>query len=200
MCATPASSTASRNHLFIVRASTKQSLFAWVCKDIGASEIASKSKSLNSPQSSRHISTEGVAALAFCRERECLRRKEAQGSAIGSARFSFCRSRGGDRQLTREILRIVGATFADPACNLRIDTQWPRANHRFCSVVVLILGRNHQIGRYSVLYPPHQSSVRISRKEGQRFTACRSMVSRHVGPVLMKQDVLNFLSETNIRQ
>ena len=26
------------------------------------------------------------------------------------------------------------------------------------------------------------------------------MVSRHVGPVLMKQDVLNFLSETNIRQ
>jgi len=42
--------------------------------------------------------------------------------------------------------------------------------------------------------------LRISRKEGQRFTACRSMVSRHVGPVLMKQDVLNFLSETNIRQ
>jgi hypothetical protein len=42
--------------------------------------------------------------------------------------------------------------------------------------------------------------MRISRKEGQRFTACRSMVSRHVGPVLMKQDVLNFLSETNIRQ
>jgi hypothetical protein len=42
--------------------------------------------------------------------------------------------------------------------------------------------------------------VRISRKEDQRFTACRSMVSRHVGPVLMKQDVLNFLSETNIRQ
>jgi predicted GTPase len=44
------------------------------------------------------------------------------------------------------------------------------------------------------------SALRISRKEGQRFTACRSMVSRHVGPVLMKQDVLNFLSETNIRQ
>jgi hypothetical protein len=42
--------------------------------------------------------------------------------------------------------------------------------------------------------------MRISRKEGQRFTACRSMVSRHVGPVLMKQDVLNCLSETNIRQ
>jgi TolB-like protein len=44
------------------------------------------------------------------------------------------------------------------------------------------------------------TALRISRKEGQRFTACRSMVSRHVGPVLMKQDVLNFLSETNIRQ
>jgi hypothetical protein len=43
-------------------------------------------------------------------------------------------------------------------------------------------------------------TLRISRKEGQRFTACRSMDSRHVGPVLMKQDVLNFLSETNIRQ
>jgi len=42
--------------------------------------------------------------------------------------------------------------------------------------------------------------LRISRKEGQRFTACRSMVSRHVGPKLMTQDVLNFLSETNIRQ
>ncbi len=42
--------------------------------------------------------------------------------------------------------------------------------------------------------------MRISRKEGHRFTASRSMVSRHVGPVLMKQDVVNFLSETNIRQ
>ena len=28
--------------------------------------------------------------------------------------------------------------------------------------------------------------VRISRKEGHRFTARRSMVSCHVGPVLMK--------------
>lgn len=44
------------------------------------------------------------------------------------------------------------------------------------------------------------SCLRISRKEGQGFTACRSMVSGHVGPVLMKQDVANFLSETNIRQ
>jgi hypothetical protein len=42
--------------------------------------------------------------------------------------------------------------------------------------------------------------VRISRKEGHRFTASRSMVSRHVGPMLMKQDVLNFLSQTIIRQ
>jgi hypothetical protein len=42
--------------------------------------------------------------------------------------------------------------------------------------------------------------MRISRKEGQRFTACRSMVSRHVGPLLMKQDMVNFLSETSIRQ
>jgi hypothetical protein len=35
--------------------------------------------------------------------------------------------------------------------------------------------------------------MRISRKEGQRFTARRSMVSRHVGPVLVKQDVVDFL-------
>jgi hypothetical protein len=42
--------------------------------------------------------------------------------------------------------------------------------------------------------------LRISRKEGHRFTASRSMVSRHVGPMLMKQDVLNFLSQTIIRQ
>jgi hypothetical protein len=55
-------------------------------------------------------------------------------------------------------------------------------------------------GMKRVISPSLASSLRISRKEGQRFTACRSMVSRHVGPVLMKQDVLNFLSETNIRQ
>jgi hypothetical protein len=36
--------------------------------------------------------------------------------------------------------------------------------------------------------------VRISRKEGHRFTASRSMVSRHVGPLLVKQDVLDFPS------
>ena len=42
--------------------------------------------------------------------------------------------------------------------------------------------------------------VRISRKEGHRFTASRSMVSRHAGPLLVKQDVLNFLSMTLIRQ
>jgi hypothetical protein len=39
-----------------------------------------------------------------------------------------------------------------------------------------------------------------SRKEGQRFTAYRYMLSRHVRPMLVKQDVLNFLLETNIRQ
>jgi hypothetical protein len=36
--------------------------------------------------------------------------------------------------------------------------------------------------------------LRISRKEGQRFTARQSMVSRHVGPVLVMQDVCDFLS------
>ena len=36
--------------------------------------------------------------------------------------------------------------------------------------------------------------VRISRTEGQRFTARRSMVSRHAGPVLVMQDVCDFLS------
>src|SRR5437879_10581340 len=35
--------------------------------------------------------------------------------------------------------------------------------------------------------------VRISRKEGQRFTACRSMVSQHVGPVHVMQDGCEFL-------
>jgi len=35
--------------------------------------------------------------------------------------------------------------------------------------------------------------VRISRKEGQRFAARRSMVSRDVGPLFVKQDVDNFL-------
>jgi predicted HTH transcriptional regulator len=38
------------------------------------------------------------------------------------------------------------------------------------------------------------AKVRISRKEGQRFTARQSMVSRHVGPVLVMQDVCDFLS------
>ena len=42
--------------------------------------------------------------------------------------------------------------------------------------------------------------VRISRKEGQRFTATRSMVSRHVGPLLVMQDVYDFLSVLNSRQ
>jgi len=55
-------------------------------------------------------------------------------------------------------------------------------------------------GRYQRFAGLKPLWLRISRKEGQRFTACRSMVSRHVGPLLMKQDVLNFLSETNIRQ
>ena len=44
------------------------------------------------------------------------------------------------------------------------------------------------------------SLLRISRKEGHRFTASRSMVSRHVGPLLVKQDVVNFPSMTLIRQ
>jgi len=38
--------------------------------------------------------------------------------------------------------------------------------------------------------------VRISRKEGQRFTACRSTVSHQVGPVLVRQDVVDFHSVT----
>jgi chorismate-pyruvate lyase len=36
------------------------------------------------------------------------------------------------------------------------------------------------------------TQVRISRKEGQRFTARRSTVSHHVGPVLVMQDVCDF--------
>jgi len=43
-------------------------------------------------------------------------------------------------------------------------------------------------------------ALRISRKEGHRFTASRSMVSRHVGPLLVKQDVVDFLSRAIIRQ
>ena len=43
---------------------------------------------------------------------------------------------------------------------------------------------------------PTLESVRISRKEGQRFTACRSTVSHQVGPVLVKQDVVDFHSVT----
>ena len=38
--------------------------------------------------------------------------------------------------------------------------------------------------------------MRISRKEGQRFTACRSTVSHQVGPVLVRQDVVDFHSVT----
>ena len=41
-----------------------------------------------------------------------------------------------------------------------------------------------------------RTSVRISRKEGQRFTACRSTVSHQVGPVLVRQDVVDFHSVT----
>ena len=42
----------------------------------------------------------------------------------------------------------------------------------------------------------HQDGMRISRKEGQRFTACRSTVSHQVGPVLVRQDVVDFHSVT----
>jgi hypothetical protein len=42
--------------------------------------------------------------------------------------------------------------------------------------------------------------LRISRKEGQRFTARRSVVSRHVGPLLVMQDVCDFLSVLSPRQ
>ena len=38
--------------------------------------------------------------------------------------------------------------------------------------------------------------MRISRKEGQRFTACRSTVSHQVGPVLVRQDIGDFHSVT----
>jgi hypothetical protein len=47
---------------------------------------------------------------------------------------------------------------------------------------------------------PASPGLRISRKEGHRFTASRSMVSRHAGPLLVKQDVLDFPSTTIIRQ
>jgi hypothetical protein len=50
------------------------------------------------------------------------------------------------------------------------------------------------------LFVSERNRVRISRKEGHRFTASRSMVSCHAGPVLMKQDVVDFLSATSIRQ
>jgi hypothetical protein len=38
-----------------------------------------------------------------------------------------------------------------------------------------------------------REDMRISRKEGQRFTACRSTVSHQVGPVLVRQDVVQRL-------
>src|SRR5262252_11055595 len=49
-----------------------------------------------------------------------------------------------------------------------------------------------------ILYPRNSnpSLMRISRKEGQRFTACRSTVSHQVGPVLVRQDVVDFHSVT----
>ena len=47
-----------------------------------------------------------------------------------------------------------------------------------------------------VLAMPSKRYVRISRKEGQRFTACRSTVSHQVGPVLVRQDVVDFHSVT----
>ena len=47
---------------------------------------------------------------------------------------------------------------------------------------------------YDILF--RTASVRISRKEGQRFTACRSTVSHQVGPVLVRQDVVDFHSVT----
>jgi hypothetical protein len=42
--------------------------------------------------------------------------------------------------------------------------------------------------------------VRISRKEGRRFTARQSIVSGHVGPLLVMQDVCDFLSALSARQ
>ena len=54
--------------------------------------------------------------------------------------------------------------------------------------------------RQLCLHRRRRDPLRISRKEGHRFTASRSMVSCHAGPVLMKQDVVDFLSATSIRQ
>jgi len=48
----------------------------------------------------------------------------------------------------------------------------------------------------STAYLTNHRQVRISRKEGQRFTACRSTVSHQVGPVLVRQDIGDFHSVT----
>jgi predicted ATP-dependent serine protease len=71
------------------------------------------------------------------------------------------------------------------------------------TIVERLSGEPHTRLRY--LCSPHTRKqirpnnlifLRISRKEGQRFTACRSTVSHQVGPVLVRQDVVDFHSVT----
>jgi transposase len=94
------------------------------------------------------------------------------------------------------VIRIDAAWFAVEPLDMRAGVDKAlarvvnvfgeaRAHHAYLFI-------NKRANRMKVLV--HDGfGLRISRKEGQRFKARRSMVSRHVGPVLVKQDVVDFL-------
>ena len=95
--------------------------------------------------------------------------------------------------------RILALPHAPQAlANCRIALTHARTKG-FPVAFVRWLGRSTLFNRatpFSGWIEGFEPTVRISRKEGQRFTACRSTVSHQVGPVLVRQDVVDFHSVT----
>src|SRR5215831_15300090 len=91
-------------------------------------------------------------------------------------------SRDTDRLTWSHHRRLSGGQGA----HREVGSERLEENHR-----VVINGSTSRVMNRSA-----KGGVRISRKEGQRFTACRSTVSHQVGPVLVRQDVVDFHSVT----
>ena len=109
----------------------------------------------------------GTAAMGPARGRRArVSRRRRVDSRQRSARPGRCqRARSGARRgwlCARGTARVIRRTVRDP-----VDLEARRSG-------------------------AHRRWLRISRKEGQRFTARRSMVSRHVGPLPVMQDCVTF--------
>ncbi len=67
-----------------------------------------------------------------------------------------------------------------------VEELWQTTQSRSHGAVQAVRVAMQGLGFEALIASRSSPEVRISRKEGHRFTARRSMVSRHVGPVLMK--------------